>query len=210
MQNLGAVFGGESSAHFNFPDSYFQDSGLIALMAYGQALYAAKKTVSQTVAELPEWHHSGEINIRILSEEWSEVGKKVSSEMAKRYRDGGESYVLTIDGVSAYSPRDKKFADEKALFPLAQGDGAGERYRHVAPGYKPEWWYSLRRSNNEPLLRLNVECAAGKELKKRTIEVLSEVRSLCRELGNCETEVVDWGTIDGLQKKVKKKGKKGR
>ena len=127
MQNLEAVFGGESSAHFNFPDSYFQDSGLIALMAYGQALYAAKKTVSQTVGELPQWHHSGEINIRILSEEWSEVGKKVSAEMAKRYRDSGESYVLIIDGVSAYSPRDNKFADEKALFPLAQGDEAGER-----------------------------------------------------------------------------------
>ena len=210
MQNLNAVFGGESSAHFNFPDSYFQDSGLIALMAFGQALHTTKKTVSQTIAELPQWHQSGEINIRILSEDWSEIGKKVSTELANRYRESGEFYVLTIDGVSAYSPRSEEFRDENDLFRFAPGDDKGERYRRVAAGYRPDWWFSLRRSNNEPLLRLNVECATAKAIKKQTLQLLTEVRRLCSELGDCETEVVDWGTLNGLrtvarQKKQRKK-----
>lgn len=205
MQNLDAVFGGESSAHFNFPESYYQDSGLIALMAFGQALHATKKSVSQTIAELPRWHQSGEMNIRILSEDWSEVGKKVSTELANRYRKNGDFYVLTIDGVSAYSPRLEEFRDETDLFRLAPGDDRGERYRRVAAGYRPDWWFSLRRSNNEPLLRLNLECASAKTIRKQTSELLAEVRDLCADLGDCETEVVDWGTLDGLKKNAHKK-----
>src|SRR5579871_6609455 len=34
MQKVNAVWGGESSAHYNFPESYYQDSALIALMAF--------------------------------------------------------------------------------------------------------------------------------------------------------------------------------
>ena len=206
MQNLDAVFGGESSAHFNFPESYFQDSGLIALMVFAQALNESKKTVSKTIAELPKWHQSGEINIRILSDDWSDIGKKISAELANRYRE--KCYVLTIDGVSAYSPRSEEFRNETDLFRTAPGDPDGERYRRVAAGYRPDWWFSLRRSNNEPLLRLNVECAAAKGTKDRTVALLNEVRKLCGEVGNCQTQVIDWGSLEGMQKKSKTKPKK--
>jgi phosphomannomutase len=40
----------------------------------------------------------------------------------------------------------------------------------------PDWWFNLRPSNTEPLLRLNVEAGDGETLTKVTDEVLSLVR----------------------------------
>ncbi len=205
MQKVNAVWGGESSAHYNFPESYYQDSGLIALMAFWQSLHAGGQTVSQIIESLPRWHHSGEINIRIHSDDWQNISKQVVDQIAKSYREEGNSYVLEIDGVSAYTPKVDEFADETALFTFAQGDENGLRYREVKPGYRPEWWFSLRRSNNEPLLRLNVESLSGKTLKKKTVQMLHEVRQLCKSVGEATTEVVDWGTLKGLKKKATKK-----
>jgi phosphomannomutase len=199
MQNVGAVFGGESSAHFNFPKSYYQDSGLIALMAFWQAIHRQGRKVSALIAELPLWYHSGEINIRILSEDWVHVSKEVVDRLTRSFREERQTYVLAIDGVSVYSPRRADIPTENDLFPLAPGDESGTLYRRVRAGYKPDWWFSLRRSNNEPLLRLNVETAVPETLETRTVELLHRVRQLCAEVGQAATEVVDWGTISGLK-----------
>lgn len=205
MQNVGAVFGGESSAHFNFPQSFYQDSGLIALMALWQALHRRGQSLSQLIAELPKWHHSGEINVRILSEDWVNVSKEVVSRLTQAFRDEGQTYVLAIDGVSVYSPKVADVPTESDLFLPAPGDESGNLYRRVRPGYRPDWWFSLRRSNNEPLLRLNVETSSKKSLEKHTVQLLQQIRRLCEEVGQADTEVVDWGTIPGLKKALKKR-----
>jgi len=205
MQKVGTVWGGESSAHYNFPESYYQDSGIIALMAFWQALHAGGKTVSEVIEALPCWHHSGEINIRVQSDDWQNISKQVVDQIAGSYREGGDSYVLEIDGVSVYTPKSETYADESVLFAAAPGDKDGQRYRHVMDGYRPDWWFSIRRSNNEPLLRLNVESSSGKTLKKKTVQMLQEVRGLCKSIGGAATDVVDWGTLKGLKKKAAKK-----
>jgi phosphomannomutase len=41
----------------------------------------------------------------------------------------------------------------------------------------PDWWFNLRPSNTQPLLRLNVEAANDEELRAKTAEVLGLVRS---------------------------------
>ena len=58
----------------------------------------------------------------------------------------------------------RHFPTEADLFAAAPGDETGLLYREVKPSYRPEWWVSLRRSNNEPLLRLNVEARSPKLL----------------------------------------------
>ncbi len=39
-----------------------------------------------------------------------------------------------------------------------------------------DWWFNLRPSNTEPLLRLNLEAADAAACEQHTIEVLSIVR----------------------------------
>jgi len=41
----------------------------------------------------------------------------------------------------------------------------------------PDWWFNLRPSNTQPLLRLNVEADDGDTLRRRTDEVLALVRA---------------------------------
>jgi phosphomannomutase len=42
----------------------------------------------------------------------------------------------------------------------------------------PSWWFNLRKSNTEPLLRLVVEAASRQELEGRTSELKALFRSL--------------------------------
>src|SRR5262249_5983413 len=44
-----------------------------------------------------------------------------------------------------------------------------------------EWWFNLRPSNTEPLLRLNLEAADRASCEEHTEEVLDLVRSAARE-----------------------------
>jgi len=40
----------------------------------------------------------------------------------------------------------------------------------------PDWWFNLRPSKTQPLLRLNVEASNREQLKEKTDEVLRLVR----------------------------------
>ncbi len=41
----------------------------------------------------------------------------------------------------------------------------------------PDWWFNLRASNTQPLLRLNVEASSEDQLKEKTDEVLAVIRA---------------------------------
>ena len=47
----------------------------------------------------------------------------------------------------------------------------------------PDWWFNLRPSNTEPLLRLNVEAADGATMQRVRDDVLATVRSAADEKG---------------------------
>ena len=40
-----------------------------------------------------------------------------------------------------------------------------------------DWWFTLRPSNTEPLLRLNLEATTAEEMVRRRDEVLEVIRS---------------------------------
>jgi phosphomannomutase len=42
----------------------------------------------------------------------------------------------------------------------------------------PSWWFNLRKSNTEPLLRLVLEAATAQELAQRTVELKERIRAL--------------------------------
>ncbi|WP_036960804.1 phosphomannomutase/phosphoglucomutase [Promicromonospora kroppenstedtii] len=52
----------------------------------------------------------------------------------------------------------------------------------------PQWWFNLRASNTEPLLRLNVEAADHDIMEKVRDDVLSLVRAGTEELGSDQPE----------------------
>lgn len=193
-----AVFGGESSAHYNFPEAYCLDSGLYAMTTFWQMLLNSGKGCSELLGALSPWPSSGEVNLKIESSDWKSLSAQLVKMLQDRYsQPDANCYVLTIDGVGVYSPRKPEFKTVDDVFTIdAKGDPKGTTYRVVAPGYTPDWWFNVRASNNEPLLRLNVESKVAADVTAKTYALIKTVRDFCQERGGNAT-VQDWGSLRG-------------
>ena len=62
----------------------------------------------------------------------------------------------------------------RARWPTAFADATQDRLDGLTVEFD-DWWFNLRPSNTEPLLRLNVEAADAAACEERTDEVLALV-----------------------------------
>ncbi|MDD4995301.1 MAG: phosphomannomutase/phosphoglucomutase [Patescibacteria group bacterium] len=134
MRQTGAVFAGELSSHFYFKDFYGVESGDLTMLYILTLLSGEGKNISELVAPLKKYFHSGEINFEVDDKEgrMRELEEKYSSEAKD---------VSHIDGIRL------EFED---------------------------WWFNVRASNTEPLLRLNLE-AKTKELMEEKRDEISKI-----------------------------------
>ncbi|SFI74397.1 hypothetical protein [Planctomicrobium piriforme] len=189
-----AVFGGESSAHYNFPDTYCLDSGLFAFITFWDMLLESGLTCSQLLGQLKPWPNSGEVNLRVECSDWKSMSAEVISTIKSEYSaDAQNSYVLDIDGVSVFHPRSPEYKTVNDVFTIDKsGDPTGQIYREVQK-YTPDWWFNVRASNNEPLLRINFESRSATEVTGRTYSLISRIREICGE--RAKIVVQDWGSL---------------
>jgi len=89
----GAIFGGELSGHFYFRDNYNCDSGAIAFATAVTVFSAHSEPISQIMAPLARYSHSGEINFQV------EDKKAKMQEIADRFSDAEIDW---LDGVSCH------------------------------------------------------------------------------------------------------------
>ncbi|WP_432520691.1 phosphomannomutase/phosphoglucomutase [Kineococcus sp. SYSU DK006] len=131
MADEGAVFGGEHSAHYYFRDFWSADTGMLAAMHVLAALAESDRPLSQLAAEYEKYVASGEINSTV--EDAAATTERVVAAITETVRAEGERVeVDRLDGVTVF---------------------------HPASDAQPMWWFNLRASNTEPLLRLNAEGA---------------------------------------------------
>ena len=180
-----AVFGGESSAHYNFPDVYCLDSGLFALMMFWDLLLESGKSCSQALAPYAAWPHSGEVNLRIECGDWRSVSSQVIQMLEDRFSSAAENcYVTKLDGIGVYHPKSPSLPTIDDLLAIDKtGDPTGKIYRLVAKDYRPEWWFNVRASNNEPLLRINYECRDAGHLQSKAKGLIDAVHAFCVKHG---------------------------
>jgi phosphomannomutase len=180
-----AVFGGESSAHYNFPDVYCLDSGLFALMMFWDLLLESGEPCSKALAPYAPWANSGEVNLRIECGDWKAMSRDVIDMLVTRYSSDAENcYVTQLDGVGVYHPKVKEIPTADDLFQVDEkGDPSGKIYRVVAKDYRPEWWFNVRASNNEPLLRINLECQDASKLDASAKSLIDAVHGFCVKNG---------------------------
>lgn len=110
---------------------------------------------------------SGLIAAVVVLEVLSKAGRPLSEVLAplRRYHASGEintvvqDQAATIEAVAAAYPEGRQ----------DRTDGLTVEF--------DDWWFNVRPSNTEPLLRLNVEARTEELLKEKTAEVLSIIRS---------------------------------
>ena len=180
-----AVFGGESSAHYNFPDVYCLDSGLFALMMFWDLLLESGQPCSQALAPYAAWPHSGEVNLRIHCGDWRAMSSQVIGMLEERFSSEDENcYVTRLDGIGVYHPKSPDLATtDDFLRTDPEGNPDGKIYRLVANDYRPDWWFNVRASNNEPLLRVNYECQDPAHLQSQAKGLIDAVHAFCVKHG---------------------------
>jgi phosphomannomutase len=139
MRRIGAVAGGELSGHYYFQlkdkETYYADSALVACMRLLNILSATGKKVSELIAPMQKYFHTGEINFKIADKD------AALDDVQKTFADGKQD---TLDGVTVEYP---------------------------------DWWFNVRPSNTEPLLRLTLEgdTAAKRDAGfERVLQLLSK------------------------------------
>lgn len=150
MADNDAIFGGEHSAHYYFRDFFFADTGMLAAMHVLAALSEARRPDGSPML-------------------LSELG-----ETYQPYAASGEINSRVADVAAAR---------QRVVDAYVTGEGAGPVVTDELDGLTvshwdahPRWWFNLRASNTEPLLRLNVEAADEDVMEKVRDDVLGLVR----------------------------------
>lgn len=130
MIKTGAVFAGESSGHFymSMPEGVYEAPVATMLVIMGEMAREGKK-LSEIVAPLKKYAHSGEINFHV------EDKLGAIARIKERFADGAQ---MELDGLSITYP---------------------------------DFWFNVRMSNTEPLLRLNLEAVDEKTMLVKRDEI---------------------------------------
>lgn len=145
MRDEGAVFGGELSGHFYFQENFTCDSGVIAMIS--------------TLNLLARGEHRG----RSLSAMAADLRRyHASGEINFRYPDRAamEAMIAELEGAYASGRQDRL-------------DGITVEFGDL--GDDDWWWFNVRMSNTEPLLRLNLEARTADALAARKSEVVGRM-----------------------------------
>lgn len=134
MHETGAIFAGESSAHYFFRETGNAESQLPVILLVLKVMTREGKPLSEIVSSLRRSHESGEINFRVKN------ALEIIEALKEKYSN---AEISTLDG--------------------------------VAVSYK-DWRFSLRSSNTEPLLRLNIEHVGREDLENKKQELLAEIK----------------------------------
>ncbi len=146
-----AVFGGEHSAHYYFRDFFFADTGMLAAMHVLAALGEARTPDGQPMT------------LSALADAY------------QPYAASGEINSTVDDVVAARARVVDAYVTREGAGPVTVDELDGLTVSHWAVA--PRWWFNLRASNTEPLLRLNVEAADADIMVKVRDDVLALVRA---------------------------------
>ncbi|MDB6177108.1 phosphomannomutase [Paracoccus sp. Z330] len=128
MRDVGAIYGGEMSAHHYFRDFYYCDSGMVPWLLMVELLSRKGKTLAELLSErMRLYPSSGETNYQIADPD-AAIARLIAA------YEGQASGRDDLDGVS-----------------LSFGN----------------WRFNLRKSNTEPVVRLNLEAEGDADLVAR-------------------------------------------
>ena len=151
------LFGSEHSGHYFYPDFFYADSGMttaLFMIRKAREVKAAGKTLSD---ELDQWRRgysaSGEINETVETDD--KAIAKIGEVAAEYLEDPKRVWRGIVEGAAAGTHEVRGFGASQSYDPAALE--ALDLRVDSAAGETPRWWFSVRKSGNEPKLRLNVE-----------------------------------------------------
>lgn len=140
MRDEDAAFAGELSGHYYFKENSYAEASTLAAIFLLNYITETGKKLSELVAEVKKYFHSGEINSTVQD------APAIVTKLKEKYKDGT---LTELDGIKISYP-----------------DPAGGTL----------WWFNVRSSNTEPLLRLNLEAKTEAMMVEKRDELLGIIR----------------------------------
>ncbi|MBN2313617.1 MAG: hypothetical protein JXM79_06780 [Sedimentisphaerales bacterium] len=159
------LFASEHSGHYFYPDFFYADSGMTTSLFMIKALI--QNELDQVLKNWREgYFHSGEINQKLDSDEQA---INVIKEVAEKYNTKDHHWRGIVKKDDAHIV--KRFAKQEQYEkqPLVALDLRVD-------AVSGDWWFSLRKSGNEPQLRLNVEARNEQTMTERRDSLLGMMR----------------------------------
>ena len=153
MQEIDALFAGETSGHYYFRDNFYADNGMIPFLLVLEYLSVNGASLAESVNPLrTAYPVSGEINF--------------SFETHRGIRDALDAVNDVMQG----------WRNPSIEAPI---DGLSVRFLATDTPSRGSWRFNLRKSNTEPLLRLNVETIADENLLiEKTMKISRKLESI--------------------------------
>ena len=134
MREEDALFAGELSGHYYFSANKNGEMSTLAAFTLFNLMSETGQKISELVADLRRYAHSGEINSKVHDKD------TVITKLKEKYSDG---IITELDGIKIDYP---------------------------------DWWFNVRASNTEPVLRLNCEAKTSDLMEIKRDELLTLIR----------------------------------
>lgn len=145
MKEVDADLGGELAGHFDFKEMNYAESAVLAMLKVLNIVSSSGKTASALVESFKKYFNSGEVNILLRSTnqyEYTNLQKNILEELKEKYKNGKQNF---LDGITV---------DMWNIHPPAGG-----------------WWFNVRFSNTEPVVRIVVEAKTEKLMQEKVDEL---------------------------------------
>ena len=157
MRETNALFAGEASGHYYFRDNFYADNGMIPFLLILEHLSTNGASLAESVDRFRSAYPvSGEINFSF------------------------ETHHSMRDAIDAIQQAIRCWGNHPCVeTPI---DGLSVRFLTNHRSFIPEhgsWRFNLRKSNTEPLLRLNVEAIGDEHLLiEKTMQISEKLESI--------------------------------
>ena len=192
MRKTGADLGVEKSGHYYFALrlvrqsfsigesldkgglSYF-DAGILTAIEIINAVSKLPYSLANFSDLLPQYYRSGEINIKIKNS-----NPKSQKFLLKKIEKYFKSKTTNPDARSGLRLKHRSYkldglTMEFEGWPASRSLGEGGlASRSLSEG----WWFNLRPSNTEPLIRLNIEAESQKILEEKKEELMNFLKNI--------------------------------
>ena len=137
-----ADLGGELSGHIYFKETYYNEAPLLTLLEITGLMAKSGMAITELIRSFQTWHNSGEINFRTSPH----------PKLKPRGDEENEIREKLNKLKSKYSDGETNELDGLTI-------------------YYPDWWFNIRPSHTEPLLRLTVEAKEKNLLEQKVNEI---------------------------------------
>jgi phosphomannomutase len=145
-----ANIGGEISGHIYFKENNENELPLLAMLRLLKILEASKMSISDMIKPFQTWQSSGRLDFPVKD---LETAKNLVVEVEKKFNDGE---ISKLDGITI------EYCNPEKL-----------------PDLKPDeyWWFNLRASNTESLVRLLIEAKRKDVLDQKISQILEIIKA---------------------------------